>query len=446
MALPRPRPGPVHFYFEEADIARPLHAVLVTIGTAGDLFPFLRVALALRAAGVRVSFLAPRLHAPFIDKAGLDFHGLPADPAVLDDPDLWHPTRGFGVVWRASRPAMAELPAFFERLPADEATVLIAHPLALPEADLCRALRPGTRVLAAYLAPSNLPTVHDPLMMGPYRLPRWLPHGARRWLWRRLGSALLDPVALPGLNAQRARLGLAPVAHLIDHIVKVADLSVTLFPEWFAPTQPDWPRPLLRAGFPLYDPDPRAALAPELAGFLAEGERPLVFTHGTGNRQAGAYFAHALEAARRLGRRVVLLTPHRDQLPSVLPAFALWQEYVPLRVLLPRVAALIHHGGIGTTAEALHAGTPQLVVPLAHDQFDNAARVSALGAGLALDAGRLDAHRLATRLGTLLASPAVADNCRALARRAHEDGMDALVAAILSEQEAPGMGQAPEAP
>ncbi|HBZ07992.1 MAG TPA: hypothetical protein DEP03_17070, partial [Massilia sp.] len=71
-----------------------MHIVLVTIGSAGDLFPFLRMALALRAAGHRVSFLGPEQHGPFVDAAGLPFHGLPADEAVLDHPDLWHPTRG----------------------------------------------------------------------------------------------------------------------------------------------------------------------------------------------------------------------------------------------------------------------------------------------------------------------------------------------------------------
>ena len=88
-----------------------------------------------------------------------------------------------------------------------------------------------------------------------------------------------------------------------------------------------------------------------------------------------------MQAAQRLGRRAVLLTPHREQVPASLPPDMLWLPYVPLRTLLPRAAALVHHGGIGTTAEALRAGVPQVIVPLAYDQFDNAARVEALAAG-----------------------------------------------------------------
>jgi len=414
------------------------HIVLVTIGSAGDLFPFMRLALALRAAGHRISFLGPVQHEPFVQAAGLPFHGLPADPAVLDHPDLWHPTRGFGVVWEATRPAMAEVPAFMATLPSDEKCTMLVHPLALPEAALCRAARPGLAIAAAYLAPSNLPTVHDPLLLGPWRVPRWVPHGARRWLWRTLARRFVDPIALPGVNAARRTAGLAPVGSLLDAIVSIADLSIALFPPWFAPTQPDWPRPLVRSSFPLFDPDPHAALSSELQGFLAQGSRPLVFTPGTGNRQARAYFQHALAAVRLLGERAIFLTPHRDQLPAELPRHVLWQDYVPLRALLPQVALLVHHGGIGTTAEALHAGTAQLVVPLAHDQFDNGARVEALGLGRSLPATRLSTRRLVACLASLFDDEGLQARCRAVAGNfASEDGLDEVVTAVAGLAAAP---------
>jgi rhamnosyltransferase subunit B len=242
-----------------------------------------------------------------------------------------------------------------------------------------------------------------------------VPLAARRWLWRRVGQALINPVSLPDVNAARAAHGLAPVADLIDFIVQVPDLSVALFPEWFAPTQPDWPQPLVRTGFPLYDPSPQAELSPEVARFLEAGTKPVVFTPGTGNRQAAHYFLCALDACARLGRRAILLTPHRDQLPAQLPTPVLWQAYVPLRALLPHVAALVHHGGIGTTAEALRAGTPQLVVPLAHDQFDNGARVRALGVGTSLRAARLSSARLARRLKDIVDNQDLDAACRRVA-------------------------------
>lgn len=421
----------------EAGIGSTIHFVVVTIGSAGDLFPFMAMALALRAAGHRVSFLAPEQHAPYVAASGLDFTGLPADEAVLHDPDLWHPTRGFGVVWRATRPGMARIVSFVDALPADEKPVLLVHPLALPEADLCRARRPGLRVAAAYLAPQNLPTVHDPLLVGPWRVPSWVPFAARRALWRWGARTFVDPVALPDVNTARAARGLRPMASLLTDLFGLADLSLTLFPEWFAPTQPDWPQPLVRAGFPLFDPKPDAALSAELLRFLDGGPAPVAFTHGTGNFQAGAYFRDACAAVQTRGLRAILLTPQRDQVPAALPPSVLWQDYVPLRRLLPHVAALAHHGGIGTTAEALRAGIPQLVVPLAHDQFDNAARVTALGVGVSLRADRVNAARLADKLTQLTDNDALATRCAAVGARF--DGSDpmqivvARLAALASE-------------
>ena len=412
--------------------------MVVTVGSAGDLYPFMAMALALRNAGHRVSFLGLEQHEPFVRDSGLDFTGLPADATVLHDPDLWHPTRGFGVVWRVTRPGMARLLPFVEALPAHERIVMLVHPLALPEADLCRAARPGLKIAAAYLAPQNLPTIHDPLMAGPWRVPSWVPLGARRQLWRWAGRTFVDPVALPEVNAARAGKGLAPFPSLLGHMLELADLSVTLFPEWYAPTQPDWPRPLYRAGFPLFDPNPDAALSPELEAFLRQpGGAPIAFTHGTGNTQAAAYFRHAQAAVERLGRRAIFLSAQPDQVPAGLPPSILWQDYVPLRRLLPHVALLAHHGGIGTTAEALRAATPQLVAPLAHDQFDNAARVTALGVGAGLHAARLNGERLARVLARLLGDPQVAQRCREVSGRFEADGgADAPMRALCARLEA----------
>lgn len=395
----------------------PRHFIVATIGSAGDLFPFLRVALALRARGHRVDFIAPALLEGWVRQSGLSFHGLPVDATVLADPDLWHARKGFGVVWRATRPPLQRLPALVAQLAQGRPCTLLVHPLALPEADLCRASMPGIAIAAAWLAPSNLPSVHDPMMLGPHTVPAWVPLGLRRWLWRQGGKRLLDPIALPGLNAARRAFGLAPVASFLDYLYGVADLSVTLFPDWFAPRQPDWPQPLACGDFALYEPAPGAPLAIELSTFLGQGDPPVVFTHGTGNQQAARFFSCAVAAVQRLGLRAVLLTPHRGQVPDRLPATVLWLAYQPLRPLLPCSIALVHHGGIGTTAEALRAGLPQLVLPLAHDQFDNGARVVALRTGRLYPGRRLVARRLAASLGALIADQGIVVHCRAIQGR-----------------------------
>jgi rhamnosyltransferase subunit B len=232
-----------------------------------------------------------------------------------------------------------------------------------------------------------------------------VPNAVTRWLWARAEAAVINPVALPDINRARRELGLLPVASLLRLWKSVPDLSVALFPAWFAAPQPDWPRPFVTGDFALFDADPATAFTPELQAFLEQGDAPLVFTHGTGNRQAGEYFAHAIAAAGRLGRRAILLTSERAQLPAALPADVLWQAYVPLRLLLPHARALIHHGGIGTTAEALRAGVPQLIVALAFDQFDNGARVARLGAGVSMNAAFISTAALQRKLESVLRLP-----------------------------------------
>jgi len=400
----------------------PAHVIVITVGTAGDMYPFLAVATALQVRGHRVSFLGPASHERWAREAGVPFQalGTVADyEAALADPDLWHGRKAFGVIWRSMRQHLRMGAAFMDALPTDERCLLFVHPFLLPIVALARARRPEIPVVAAYLAPANLRTCHDPLTIGPLRIPPWVPLAWRRWLWRQVDTRFIDAVALPDLNAERAAAGLPAVRHFVAHLMETPDLSVTLFPEWYAPTPTDWPRPMVRAGFPLYDPAPDRAPTPELAAFLDAGAPPVVFTAGTGQRHAAAFFARATQAAQHLGVRAVLLTRHREQVPAPLPRDILWQAYLPFKALLPRAAALVHHGGIGTTAEALRAGVPQLVAPFAHDQFDNGARVEALGVGEVSRPGRTRAWERA--LTRLLSSPAVRQRCDAVAARFAQD-------------------------
>lgn len=395
--------------------------MLATLGSLGDLNPFLGLARTLLDRGHRVSLLAPAMHAEVPMPAGLRFHGLgtrEAYQALLDDPTLWHPRRGFAALWSSVRDGLGEVGRFIEALPPAEHCVLLAHPLVLPAAALARAARPQqVRVVGVFLAPSNLRSCHDPLTLGPLRVPRWVPLPWRRWLWRQVDERLLDPVSVPGINQARAAACLPPVRHFMPHLQAVPDLSMTLFPEWFAPTPPDWPQPLCPANFALHDPHAEAPLLPALTDFLSTGAPPLVFTPGSAYRHAARTFDQALQAVQRLGARAVFVTPYRAQVPAALPPDVLWLAQVSFRRLLPQAAALVHHGGIGTTAEALCAGVPQLVLPVAFDQFDNAERIRVLGVGDALPTHRVSARRLAQALAGLLSSDRVRTQCQAVAAR-----------------------------
>ena len=133
--------------------------------------------------------------------------------------------------------------------------------------------------------------------------------------------------------------------------------------------------------------------------------------------QGRQFFDTAVEVCRRLGRRGILLTRHRAHLPPSLPPEMVHVEYAPFSELLPRCAAIVHHGGMGTSAQAMAAGIPQLVTPMAHDQLDNAVRMEKLGVAKWVLVKKFDAKTAAPLLEGLLNSPAVAEACRDVRRK-----------------------------
>ena len=125
---------------------------------------------------------------------------------------------------------------------------------------------------------------------------------------------------------------------------------------------------------------------------------------------------------RSLGLRALFLTGDASQLPATLPPAIRHVDYAPFSLLLPRVRAIVHHGGVGTLAQVLRAGVPQLVVPQAYDQFDNASRLVGLGVAHALFP-REDGSRgaLHDALRALLADDALPAACTATAARMNRD-------------------------
>ena len=199
-----------------------------------------------------------------------------------------------------------------------------------------------------------------------------------------------------------------------------SDADIAFFPDWFAAV----PAPVRQAGFPLLEDALIPALPADLEAFLAAGPAPVILTPGSFMRQARGFFAAGLKACATLNRRAILLTPYADQVPA-LPAWARHFPYIALQRLAPRASALIHHGGVGTAAQGLRAGLPQLLAPLFFDQFDNAARLEALGVGRRLMDAQ-DSEEMTAALEAMLA-PQVRERSKSL--RAHFDKTD-LIATV----------------
>ena len=158
--------------------------------------------------------------------------------------------------------------------------------------------------------------------------------------------------------------------------------------------------------------------------FCEAGPPPIAFTLGTGMMHAAEFFHEAVAACEALGARGLLLTKYPDVIPARLPPQVRHCAFAPFRQLLPLCGAVVHHGGVGTTAAALEMGCPQLVLPLAWDQPDNAARIAKLGVGLSLGSRRRGSEHLSHALSRLM-TPEVRDRCRAIANQTNgADGLE----------------------
>ena len=323
--------------------------LLITLGSIGDLMPFLAVADALRQRGHRCVIASNAGYAGLVQGSGFEFAivserpAQPLDGLLETDP---------GEAWRMVRQEV---------------------------------FAPATGPVRAFIA-------HQ-AQLGPCRvIASWNAFGAASEelgvpLWR----VFLSPHAL-------TEDGESPPDHGTGQ-------RIGFFPPWFASELSD----VRLTGFVMADEAVVPALPPALEAFLNDGPRPVIFTPGSFMRQAKGFFDVALAACRRLKLRAIFLTPYGDQVPADLPPTVRHFQFISLQRLAAFGAALVHHGGIGTCAQGLRAGIPQLIKPVFFDQHDNAARIESLGVGQ-----RIAAYQeadLAGRLTELLASPSARDNC-----------------------------------
>jgi rhamnosyltransferase subunit B len=401
--------------------------LLMPVGSHGDVHPYIPLGQALQARGHDVTLITSVHFEPLARKAGVPFVGLGTEAdyhAALDHPDLWTPARGFRVVaeWGLLPWMRPTYQLVVERYVPGR-TVVVSSALGFGPRIARDKL--GVPLATVHLQPSILYSKHDPPHLAPTLARPWLfPRWVRRFLFWAGYRFVIDPALAPQTNAFRAELGLPPVRAFLDRWAHSPDCVIGLFPEWFAPPQPDWPPNVTLTSFPLFDEGGPGGLPADVEAFLAAGDPPVVFTPGSANKQARAFFAAAVEACERLGRRGLLLTRFAEQLPPRFPAGVRHFEYIPFSQVFPRAAAVVHHGGIGTMAQALAAGVPQLVMPMAHDQPDNAARARRLGVAQAILPKAFRGPAVAKALAGLISSPEVAARCRAVADKLK--GADAI--------------------
>ncbi|MFM9828319.1 MAG: glycosyltransferase [Sphingomonas sp.] len=416
--------------------------LLPTIGTLGDLHPFIAVGLALQKRGYDPVLAVSDSHVERVEAVGLAARAVvPSFEAIaemlglksLGDAGKLMENQHF-IIREVVMKVLDESTAALDAI-ADDAIAIVGSIFAL--AGPIVAEKRGIPFVPAILQPMALFSAIDPPMrQGMFTIAKSHNGGFARW-WNRAIFAVVRMEMRRRYAApiDRVRLlhGLPPLktTPVLDP-ESVRELRLGLYSPQFAPLCADHPANVVLTGFPGFDES--GALASddaELRDFLAAGPPPLVFTLGSfAVYTPGDFYRESLAVAQALGMRAVLLTGTDTMASS---QNILVRPYMPHSAVFPHAAAVIHHGGIGTTGQALRAGKPQLVVPHMGDQRDNGARIRRLGLGQTLDAGRYSAERATAALGAVLANPAYSQAAEAFAATmACEGGAGAAADAIIA--------------
>lgn len=413
-----------------------MRVLITAFGSHGDILPLIAIGGELARRGHEVVMAGAEPFAGAAARAGIGFEPLMSaaeyDEAV-GQADLWRPLLGlkrlFAFAERSIRPAYD----FIARRADASDTMLIASTLAVGARLAQDALR--LPLVTVHLSPLTMQSRHEAPRLPAVTALNWLPPALKWQIHLGADEWFVDPQLTPGLNRLRAELGLAPVKRL-RHWWNAPRRVLLMCPEWFVAPQPDWPQQVRQLGFPRVDHlgAPSDGVDAALERFLGQGDPPVAVTFGTAMRQGASLYRAAIEGAAKAGRRCLVMTADPVEVPPALRERTFFTAYAPFGEVLPRCAALVHHGGIGTVARAFAAGVPQLVTPLAFDQFDNADRVRRLGCGLAMHRRLFGPSRAARALERLIQSPEVARSClRVAALSAGRDATQAAAAEIEAE-------------
>lgn len=389
--------------------------VIATFGSLGDLHPYIAISLELKARGHRPLIATFDAYCEAVTSNGIDFAPVRPSPDLLGDrvslmKRIFDPRQGPEFMIREL--FMPHIRESYEDLHAASggADVLITHPITFAAPLVAGKL--GVPWISSVLAPMSMFSAIDPPLIGPAPWLRSIrklgvgPYRAVFALARLLARHWEKPLA-----ALRQDIGLPPAEHPAQFEGQYSPyLNLALFPRLLAEPQADWPEHSVLCGFPRYDG--KQASTDELHrldAFCGAGDPPVVFGLGSSAvLVAGDFWQHAIEATRRLGRRAVLLVGVPVESLGALPSHVAAFEYLPYSAVFPRAAAVVHQAGIGTLAQALAAGRPQLITPVAFDQPDNAERAVKLGLARTIPFRRVDADALAAELGRLIADPSYA--------------------------------------
>ena len=412
-----------------------MNILIVAIGSIGDVNPFIKIGMALRQRGHDVTLLTNSYFRDSVQNAGLDFKSVGTIEEynkMTDEVDLGNPTKTTKVVMKYLYFAsMQRIYNTVRELNIPGETVIVGITMAFGARIAQEKM--GIPMVTCHLAPVSLPSVSNPARMDGIWMPHWMPMFYKKVVWR-LIDKMADMFLSPPINEMLGKLDLPAVKRIFRHWIHSPDKVIGLFPSWFAEPQPDWPNNTELANFIFFDDAGRKPMSPALEDFICHDKPTVVFTAGTAVKNAASFFEESVKACNILNIRGVFLSGYKNHIPNNLPKNILYSEYAPFSKLLPVASALVHHGGIGTCAQALKAGVPQLLTPFGMDQYDNSARLSALGVSEEVCMNKYKASLVAEKLKKLLEDTDIRMSCEKIANTFKNTEPLSKVCGIIEDQ------------
>lgn len=411
--------------------------IFTTFGSLGDLHPLMGLASKLKSEGHRPIICASEFYCDYVQKAGLEFH--PIHPhinhkdkdiinAVLDTkngPELLHKKYIFPYL-QESIDDLVEI--------AKDADLIVGSVLTYYVPIVAHLTKkPWLNII---IAPISMWSGFDPPILAPLPflgklrfLPAWLHHFILKQLFR-ISAAWAKP-----LEELRTKYGLENKFNPFWEGLYQGDKTICLWSQYFYPKQRDWPKNAITTGFVFFDPAQDALLSNDLLHFAGKHKKVAIFTLGSTTILNSEDFLEIfIECAKTFdGGCIITCGDNVDRYRHLNSDRLLMIDYAPYSKLFTLGSIIIHQGGIGTTAQCMKSGTPQIILPFCMDQFDNGYRIQRLGCGLVLEKSALTVKKLNDKIIQVLNDASIMVNCKNYKDRINqEDSMTNAISQILA--------------
>lgn len=395
-----------------------MNILITSVGTRGDVDPFLVLGAKLQEQGHTIYFFTANVYKTLVTTNGFNYIEVLSNEdytEFLNDENSYNAKSAFKSVAKyfVLKPMRATFYAMGGFASSD--CMIISSPLMIG-AKLASEVF-GIKMITVSLQPIAYLSSEKPSpFYSGLNILAYTPRLLRKFIFYLIKKLVTDPQITAKIDDFRSEIKLPLIKHDFRKWFFLNTFNIALFPSWFAAPASDWPNPVNLSGFVHLQNRNDKNLDSTVMDFINNGESPILVTFGTGMKNCRSVLQTSLDIARQLNKRIILLTSFKEQVPVLNPEMELHIGYANMNQLLNHVCVFIHHGGIGTSALALSHEVPQLIIPLLFDQPDNALKLSNLGCALTLSLKEFTVNNGAKYLTKLLNDEQIKASCAKYAK------------------------------